>query len=56
MGLPTFAYFASIALRISLTGVPLPCISITARVMSVQMPQVAAWLVNVTRSFVSAFT
>ena len=56
MGLPTLPYFASMSRRICARGVPARCCDITSRVMSVQMPQVAAWLVQVTRSGVSAFT
>jgi hypothetical protein len=40
--------------RISASGVPARCFVITSRVMSVHTPQVAAWLVHVTRSAVSA--
>src|SRR5712692_1222404 len=40
-------YFASIAFRTSVNGLPAPRISITSRVMSRQTVQVAAWLVNV---------
>lgn len=42
MGLPLRPYLASISRRICATGVPAPCIFITSRVMSVQIPQVAA--------------
>jgi len=56
MGLPTPAYFASTSRRIRAAGVPAWCFFITSRVMSRQTSQVAAWLVNVTRSAVSALT
>jgi hypothetical protein len=56
IGLPTAPYRASMPRRICATGVPAWCCFITSRVMSVQTPQVAAWLVQVTRSGVSAFT
>ena len=54
MGFPIRPYFASTARRISASGVPARCMVITSRVMSVHTPQVAAWLVNVTVSPVSA--
>ena len=54
IGLPTFPYFSSISRRICAVAMPARCLVITSRVMSVQSPQVAAWLVNVTRSAVSA--
>ena len=56
MGLPIRPYLASISRRFCATGVPAACILTTSRVMSVQIPQVAAWLVKVTRSGVSALT
>jgi hypothetical protein len=45
---PNFEYLASMARRTSVRGVPRRFRSITSRVMSRQMLQVAAWLVNVT--------
>jgi hypothetical protein len=54
MGLPILPYFASTSRRIWAGGVPAWSFVITSRVMSVQTPQVAAWLVHVTRSAVSA--
>ena len=56
MGLPAAAYFASMSRRIWASGTFARCLVITSRVMSRQIPQVAAWLVNVTRCGVSAFT
>ena len=56
IGLPMRPYFASTSFRIWAGAVPACCIRITSRVMSVHTPQVAAWLVKVTRSEVSAFT
>ena len=53
---PKPPYRVSICLRISGNGVPALCIFITSRVMSMQSVQVAAWLVNVTRSAVSVLT
>jgi hypothetical protein len=44
------------AARISASGLPSAVRRITSRVMSMQSVQVAAWLVNVTRPSVSAFT
>ena len=41
------AYFASIARRTSISGVPAARICITSRVMARQTVQVAAWLVKV---------
>jgi hypothetical protein len=56
MPLPIPPYVASTSRRIWASGVPARCFVITSRVMSVQTPQVAAWLVNVTRLGVSALT
>ena len=56
MGLPILPYFASMSRRIWAVGTFAWCFVITSRVMSVQTPQVAAWLVYVTRVGVSAFT
>ena len=56
MGLPMRPYCASMSRRICAVGIPAWYFFITSRVMSRQMFQVAAWLVNVTRSGVSAFT
>lgn len=50
VGAPNLTYFASMAARISASGLPSAFIRITSRVMSRQSVQVAAWLVNVTRS------
>jgi hypothetical protein len=44
------------AVRIVASDFPSPFIRITSRVMSRQSVQVAAWLVNVTRSPRSSFT
>jgi len=49
-------YVASIAARICAGVLPAFVPFITSRVMSVQRLQVAAWLVQVVRSAVSAFT
>ena len=56
IGLPMRPYFASIPRRIFGTSAPAARSFITSRVMSVQTPHVAAWLVNVTRSGADAFT
>lgn len=56
VGGPKRPYFVSISRRILASGVPDLCIFITSRVMSRQIVQVAAWLVNVTRLVDSAFT
>ena len=54
MGLPILPYFASMSRRIWAVGIFARYLVITSRVMSVQTPQVAAWLVKVTRVGVSA--
>ena len=56
VGGPKAPYFVSMSRRIWASGVPAWCMRITSRVMSMHSVQVAAWLVNVTRSAVSAFT
>ena len=48
VGSPVGPYVSSITVRIAFSGLPSACITITSRVMVMQMSQLAPWLVKVT--------